>query len=73
MPYQLDYFAPTVLRNMSSDMRLTCEEVFDPVMSMIPANSEAEVIASATNTESGLAATVLTRYFATAVSVGGEA
>lgn len=63
------YYAPTVLSNISPNMRLTCEEVFGPVLPLIPFDSEAEAVAAANNTEYGLAAYVLTRDFATAIRV----
>lgn len=63
------FYAPTVLSNISPNMRLTCEEVFGPVLPLIPFNDEAEAVAAANNTEYGLAAYVLTRDFATAIRV----
>jgi len=63
------YYAPTVLTNISPNMRLTCEEVFGPVLPLIPFDSEAEAVAAANNTEYGLAAYVLTRDISTALRV----
>lgn len=63
------YYAPTVLTNISPNMRLTCEEVFGPVLPLIPFYSEAEALAAANNTEYGLAAYVLTRDLSTALRV----
>lgn len=63
------FYAPTVLSNISPNMRLTCEEVFGPVLPLIPFTDEAEVVAAANNTDYGLAAYVLTRDFATAIRV----
>lgn len=63
------YYAPTVLTNINPSMRLTCEEVFGPVLPLFPFETEAEVIAQANNTEYGLAAYVLTRDFSTAIRV----
>jgi succinate-semialdehyde dehydrogenase/glutarate-semialdehyde dehydrogenase len=63
------YYAPTVLINISPNMRLTCEEIFGPVMPLIPFRDEAEAIAAANNTDYGLAAYVLTRDFSTALRV----
>jgi succinate-semialdehyde dehydrogenase/glutarate-semialdehyde dehydrogenase len=68
--YDMGYFyAPTVLSNIAPNMRLTCEEVFGPVMPLIPFNDEAEVIAAANNTEYGLAGYVLVRDISTALRV----
>ena len=63
------YYAPTVLTNISPSMRLTCEEVFGPVLPLIPFDDENEAIAAANNTEYGLAGYVLVRDFSTAVRV----
>jgi succinate-semialdehyde dehydrogenase / glutarate-semialdehyde dehydrogenase len=63
------FYAPTVLSNIAPNMRLTCEEVFGPVMPLIPFHDEAEVIAAANNTEYGLAGYVLVRDISTALRV----
>lgn len=63
------FFAPTVLTNITPEMRLTTEEVFGPILPLIPFEREEEVIAAANETQYGLAGYVLTRDFATAVRV----
>jgi succinate-semialdehyde dehydrogenase / glutarate-semialdehyde dehydrogenase len=63
------YYAPTVLTNISPSMRLTCEEVFGPVLPLIPFDDENEAVAAANNTEYGLAAYVLVRDISTALRV----
>lgn len=63
------YYAPTVLTDISPNMRLTCEEVFGPVLPLIPFDSEEEVIAAANNTDYGLAAYALVRDISTALRV----
>jgi succinate-semialdehyde dehydrogenase/glutarate-semialdehyde dehydrogenase len=63
------YYAPTVLTDIKPNMRLTCEEVFGPVLPLIPFDDEAEVIAAANNTEYGLAAYALVRDISTALRV----
>jgi succinate-semialdehyde dehydrogenase/glutarate-semialdehyde dehydrogenase len=63
------FYAPTVLKDVSPAMRLTCEEVFGPVMPLFPFSDTDEVIAAANNTEYGLAAYVLVRDFSTAIKV----
>jgi succinate-semialdehyde dehydrogenase/glutarate-semialdehyde dehydrogenase len=68
--YQRGFFyAPTVLTNINPAMRLTCEEVFGPIMPLIPFEDEDEVIAAANNTEYGLAGYVLTRDIGRAIRV----
>jgi aldehyde dehydrogenase (NAD+) len=55
------YFVePTVLTGVRNDMRIAQEEVFGPVVSMIPFKDEAEAIELANRTEYGLAAGVWT-------------
>jgi succinate-semialdehyde dehydrogenase/glutarate-semialdehyde dehydrogenase len=63
------YYAPTVLTNIKPSMRLTCEEVFGPVLPLIPFDDEADVITQANNTDYGLAAYVLVRDISTALRV----
>lgn len=63
------YYAPTVLTGIKSTMRLTCEEVFGPVLPLIPFDTEEEVIAHANNTDYGLAAYALVRDISTALRV----
>ena len=37
---------PTVLADITTDMRVACDELFAPVVSVIPFDTEAEAIAS---------------------------
>lgn len=55
------YFAPTVLVDVNSDMRMSREETFGPVAGLIRFETEAEAIAIANATSSGLAAYFFTR------------
>lgn len=50
------YFNPTVVKGVTSDMRLFREETFGPIAPLIPFDTEGEVIALANDTEYGLAA-----------------
>ncbi|WP_311270148.1 NAD-dependent succinate-semialdehyde dehydrogenase [Sphingobium sp. WCS2017Hpa-17] len=50
------FFTPTILRDVTSTMRITREETFGPVAPLIRFSNEAEVIALANETDSGLAA-----------------
>ena len=55
------YFVhPTVLTNVDPSMRLYREEIFGPVVSIIPFDDEDEAIAMANDTSYGLAGTVWT-------------
>ena len=56
------YFVePTVFGDCHDDMRICREEIFGPVMSLLRFHDEAEVIRRANDTDTGLAAGVLTR------------
>ena len=55
------YFVePTVFDGLSADCRTNQEEIFGPVVSLIPFVSEEEVISMANSTEYGLSATIWT-------------
>jgi acyl-CoA reductase-like NAD-dependent aldehyde dehydrogenase len=51
----------TVLTNVSNDMRVAQEEIFGPVLSVIPFDSEEEAMLIANDTPFGLAAGIWTR------------
>lgn len=55
------FFEPTVLTEIDASMRIANEEIFGPVVSVTPFNSEREAIALANNSEFGLSASVWTR------------
>ena len=63
------FFEPTVLTNISPLMRLTCEEVFGPIMPIMSFSSPEEAIELANNTSYGLASYIFTRDLSTAVQV----
>jgi (Z)-2-((N-methylformamido)methylene)-5-hydroxybutyrolactone dehydrogenase len=50
------FVAPTVFGNVNSGMRIAREEIFGPVVSIMPFDSEDEVIQTANDTEYGLVA-----------------
>jgi succinate-semialdehyde dehydrogenase/glutarate-semialdehyde dehydrogenase len=50
------FFGPTVLADMSHDMRISSEETFGPVAALFPFDSEEEVIRLANRCDVGLAA-----------------
>lgn len=58
--------APTVLIDVTPDMKVLCEEIFAPVMSIVPFDTLDEVIARVNATEFGLAAGIFTRDITTA-------
>lgn len=65
------YYAPTVLTNVRNDMRVAQEEIFGPVVCIIPFDDEADAIRIANDTEYGLMATVWTGSDSRAHRVAG--
>ena len=60
------YFLPTIFTNVSPQMRIAQEEIFGPVVCVIPFETEQEAIAIANGTEFGLATSIWTRDIARA-------
>ncbi|PJR15479.1 aldehyde dehydrogenase family protein [Sinorhizobium meliloti] len=60
--FETGYFVqPTIFADVDNSMRIAREEVFGPVLSIIPFDTEEEAIAIANDTNYGLAAYVQTR------------
>jgi aldehyde dehydrogenase (NAD+) len=55
-----NFVAPTLFTDVSNDMSIAREEIFGPVLSVIPFTDEDEAIRIANDTQYGLAATVWT-------------
>ncbi|GIU22622.1 betaine-aldehyde dehydrogenase [Shewanella schlegeliana] len=55
------FVAPTIFGNCTDEMTLSKEEIFGPVMSVLPFNDEEEVVRRANDTQLGLAAGVFTQ------------
>lgn len=55
------FYQPTVLSNLSADMRIAKEEIFGPVAAIFKFGTEEEAIAMANDTEFGLASYVFTK------------
>ncbi len=56
-----NFFAPTVLADVSHEMRVMREETFGPVLPIMAFDSEAEAVRLANDTDYGLSASVWTR------------
>jgi aminomuconate-semialdehyde/2-hydroxymuconate-6-semialdehyde dehydrogenase len=54
------YIAPTILENLAFDCRCNQEEIFGPVITLTPFDTEEEVLTMANSTDYGLAATLWT-------------
>ena len=55
------YVRPTVFADVTPDMRIAREEIFGPVLSILPYDSEEEVVATANDTVYGLASYIQTK------------
>ncbi|WP_104398474.1 5-carboxymethyl-2-hydroxymuconate semialdehyde dehydrogenase [Vibrio penaeicida] len=54
------YFAPALITNVNNEMKVACEEIFGPVLSVITFDSEEEALRIANDTQYGLAAYIWT-------------
>lgn len=63
------FYEPTVLDNVTEDMKIMKEETFGPVAPIITFETNEEVIEAANNTQYGLAAYLYTNEMSTAIKV----
>jgi len=66
------YIAPTIIENLSYDCRTNQEEIFGPVVTIMPFDTEEEVIMMANSTKYGLASTVWTENLTKAHNVAAQ-
>jgi aldehyde dehydrogenase (NAD+) len=66
------FIQPTVFADVQDDMKIAKEEIFGPVMSVIPFKSIDEVVKRANRTDYGLAAAVWTRDIKKAYAVANS-
>jgi acyl-CoA reductase-like NAD-dependent aldehyde dehydrogenase len=66
------YFQPTVIADLPNDSRVVQEEIFGPVLTVQPFDTEDEAVAMANSTPYGLAAGLQTRDVARAHRVAGR-
>ncbi len=66
------FIAPTVIEGLSFDCRTNQEEIFGPVVTITPFDTEEEVLMFANSTEYGLAATVWTENLTRAHRIAAE-
>lgn len=56
------YFSPTIMTNCRDNMEVVQEEIFGAVVTILPFDTEEEVLTRANNTRLGLAGGIFTKY-----------
>lgn len=69
---QGNYYAPTILSDINLDMRVMMEEVFGPVLPVMPFTAEDEAVSLANNTDYGLSAEIYTNDLDKANKLGRQ-
>ncbi|MEN9332782.1 MAG: hypothetical protein RLZZ94_1872, partial [Bacteroidota bacterium] len=66
------YISPTVIEGLTYDCRTNQEEIFGPVVTIMPFDTEEEVLKYANSTTYGLAASVWTQHLTRAHRVAAN-
>jgi acyl-CoA reductase-like NAD-dependent aldehyde dehydrogenase len=66
------FVEPTILANANNTMRSSREEIFGPVVSVIPYTSEAEAIAIANDSDYGLSSALFTNDYDRGLELAGQ-
>lgn len=66
------FIEPTIVEGLSYDCRVNQEEIFGPVVTIMPFDTEEEVLAYANSTEYGLSATIWTENLSRAHRLANE-
>jgi betaine-aldehyde dehydrogenase len=64
------YYLPTILEGLSNTARVCQEEIFGPVLVLLPWENEADLIAQCNNSMYGLASGIWTENYKTALRIG---
>jgi betaine-aldehyde dehydrogenase len=64
------YYPPTIFEGLPNTARLCREEIFGPVLALLPWRDEADVIAQCNDNDYGLACGIWSRDYATALRLG---
>lgn len=67
---QGSYFLPTVIEGLSNTARMCREEIFGPVLALLPWTDEADLIAQCNDNDYGLASGIWTRDYKAAWRIG---
>lgn len=64
------YYLPTVVEGLSNQSRMCREEIFGPVLALLPWSDEADLVAQCNDNDYGLASGIWTRDYKTAWRIG---